>query len=124
MNFHKNIAKEPKINQDISKIELNQDNTNIINKIYISPEIKPEKNFNSHQKYFQNQDNINIMNINNKNNIINNNIKTEIPKQIHNGNVEIVHSQKEDQNIKEIIRNQFVRKVYGILLAQFFLLLV
>ena len=120
MIFHKNIAKE-NINQDISKIELNQDNTNIINKIYISPEIKPEKNFNSHQKYFQNQDNINIMNINNKNNIINNNIQNEIPKQIHNCNAEIVHSQKEDQNIKQTIRNQFVRKVYGILLVQFIL---
>ena len=63
------------------------------------------------------------MNINNKKNIINNNINNEIHKQIHNCYAGIVPSQKEDQNIKEIIRNQFGRKVYGILLAQFSLLL-
>ena len=121
MNFGKNIEKEPIINQDISKIELNQNNNNIINKINVSPEIKPEKNYNSHQNYFQNQDNINVMNINNTNKFTNNNINNEIPMQIHNGNIEIVHSQKENQNIKQTIRNQFVRKVYGILLVQYIL---
>ena len=116
MSFHKNTAKDPSMNQDISKMELNQNNNNIINKIYISPEIKPEKNLNYH-----NQNNINIMNINNKDNITNNNINNEISNQIHNGNMGVVYSKREDQNIKEIIRNQFVRKVYGILLVQFIL---
>ena len=116
MSFHKNTAKDRSMNQDISKIKLNQNNNNIINKIYISPKIKPENKFNSH-----NQNNINIMNINNKGNISNNNINNENSNQINNGNVEIVYSKSEDQTIKEIIRNQFVRKVYGILLVQFIL---
>ena len=110
MSFHKNTAKDRSMNQDILKIELNQNNNNIINKIYISPEIKPENKFN-----FHNQNNINIMNINNKGNITNNNINNENSNQINNGNVEIVYSKRDNQTIKEIIRNQFVRKVYGIL---------
>lgn len=121
MNFHKNTAKEPSINQDFSKIELNQNKNNILNNIYFSPEIKPENKIDSYQKDLENQNNINIMNINNKKNNINNNINNAIPDNIKNDNVEIIYSQKEDQNIKDLIRNQFVRKVYGILLFQFIL---
>ena len=120
MNFNKNTSKEPSINQDISKYELNNNNINIINKIYVSPDIKDDKP-DVYQNDF-NKNNINIMNINNKNNINNynqynyNNIN-------HNrdqvNNVEIIHSEKDNQKIDEIIRNQFVRKVYGILLFQF-----
>ena len=120
MNFNKNTSKEPSINQDISKYELNNNNINIINKIYVSPDKKDDKP-DVYQNDF-NKNNINIMNINNKNNINNynqynyNNIN-------HNrdqvNNVEIIHSEKDNQKIDEIIRNQFVRKVYGILLFQF-----
>ena len=120
MNFNKNTSKEPSINQDISKYELNNNNINIINKIYVSPDIKDDKP-DVYQNDF-NKNNINIMNINNKNNINNYN-QYNFNNINHNrdqvNNVEIIHSEKDNQKIDEIIRNQFVRKVYGILLFQF-----
>ena len=122
MNFHKNTSKEPSINQDISKYELNKNNNNIINKIYISPDKKDDKS-DVYQNDFHKND-INVMNINYKNNINNNNLNQNNvniinPYQNQNNFVEIIHSQNDNQKIDEIIRNQFVRKVYGILLFQF-----
>ena len=116
MNFHKDISKNSSNPQDHSKIELNQNNFNIINKIYITPEKKPESEFQQYPNNFQNN---NIMNINNKNNINKYNIINANQNQSSAMDVEVFQTQKENQQINEILRNQFVRKVYGILLVQF-----
>ena len=116
MNFHKDISNNSSNLKDPSKIELNQNNFNIINKIYITPEKKPESEFQQYPNNFQNN---NIMNINNKNNINKYNIINANQNQSHGINVEVFQNQKENQKINEILRNQFVRKVYGILLVQF-----
>lgn len=116
MNFHKDISNNSSNLKDPSKIELNQNNFNIINKIYITPEKKPESVFQQYPNHFQNN---NIMNINNKNNINKYNIINANQNQSSGMNVEVFQNQKENQKINEILRNQFVRKVYGILLVQF-----
>ena len=116
MNFHKDISNNSSNLKDPSKIELNQNNFNIINKIYITPEKKPESEFQQYPNNFQNN---NIMNINNKNNINKYNIINANQNQSHGINVEVFQNQKENQKINEILRNQFVRKVYGIYLVQF-----
>jgi FtsH-binding integral membrane protein len=116
MNFHKDISNNSSNLKDPSKIELNQNNFNIINKIYITPEKKPESEFQQYPNNFQNN---NIMNINNKNNINKYNIINSSQNQSSGMNVEVFQTQKENQIINEILRNQFVRKVYGILLVQF-----
>ena len=59
------------------------------------------------------------MNINNKNNINKYNIINTNQNQSPAMDVEVFQTQKENQQINEILRNQFVRKVYGILLVQF-----
>ena len=111
----KNNSKDLPINQDISKLELNQRKNNIINKIYFSPEINNKANSYTNQNNIQNYNKTKIIN---NNNCINNNVNLNI-NQSQINNVEISQSQREEQNIKEMIRNQFVRKVYGILLVQF-----
>ena len=111
----KNNSKDLPINQDISKLELNQRKNNIINKIYFSPEINNKVNSYTNQNNIQNYNKTKIIN---NNNCINNNVNLNI-NQSQINNVEISQSQREEQNIKEMIRNQFVRKVYGILLVQF-----
>ena len=122
MIFHKNISKDPSINnQDISKYGINNNNINVLNKMYIYPEKKDEK-FVYKNDFLKNTSN--IMNINNKNNINNNNFNNYNYNNINsfigqNNKVEIIHSQKNNQKIDEIIRNRFVRKVYGILLVLF-----
>ena len=124
MNFQKDILQNPSISKDQSKIGLNQNNLNIINQIYITSDKNSHPEFKQSSKKFQNNNQMNI-NKNNNNNIHINNyydINTNHNQNQTSGlNVEIYQSQKEDEKIKEIIRNQFVRKVYGILLVQFIL---
>ena len=112
-------------NKDLSKLELNQNNNNLINKICFYPGCKQnnEMQKNPNQDNFKEKNNILLnnnymLNINNKNNQIlnNNNIDNN---EIQDVNVEVTQSQKDVQNINIIIRNQFVKKVYGILLTQF-----
>ena len=131
MNNYSNQFKGQPTNKDLSKLELNQNNKNLLNKIYFYPGCKQNIEI---QKYpnsdnFREKNNIlnnnYILNINNKNNkTLNNNIDNNEIKVFDNNenkdiNVAITQSQKDEPNISIIIRNQFVKKVYGILLTQF-----
>ncbi len=136
MNISNNKYKGESTNKDLSKVGLNQNNINIINKIYLYPDKNQDNN--NIQKYPapnnlpDNNNNIMLNNnyiyyndinyMNNQKHIINNNNNNNNYNNYNNNsqnNVEITDSQREDKNIKDIIRNQFVKKVYGILLSQF-----
>lgn len=110
------INKPPNLSQDISKNVLNQNNLNIINKIYVNC---PDNNQES--LYHPNimKSNIKPPNIennsNDQNNIQNQDVKLELSQNQNN------NDNNDDINIKNMLRNQFVRKVYGILLSQFIL---
>ena len=71
----KNNSKDLPINQDISKLELNQRKNNIINKIYFSPEINNKVNSYTNQNNIQNYNKTKIIN---NNNCINNNVNLNI----------------------------------------------
>ena len=117
MNFHKDISQNSSNPQDHSKIELNQNNFNILNKINITPDKKPENEFPQLPNHFHKND---IMNINYQDNNNNNYNSINLnPNKSTGLDIKVFQSQKDGQNINEIIRNQFVRKVYGILLVQF-----
>ena len=110
------INKPSNLSQDISRQELNQNNLNIINKIYANyPDNNQETIFHP-----------NIMNNNTKPTIIENNSNDQNNNQIQDVKLELSQNQNnndnnDDINIKNMIRNQFIRKVYGILLTQFLL---
>ena len=110
------INKPSNLSQDISRQELNHNNLNIINKIYANyPDNNQETIFHP-----------NIMNNNTKPTIIENNSNDQNNNQIQDVKLELSQNQNnndnnDDINIKNMIRNQFIRKVYGILLTQFLL---
>ena len=110
------INKPPNLSQDISKNVLNQNNLNIINKIYVNC---PDNNQESLHHPNIMKSNIKPPNIennsNDQNNIQNQDVKIELSQNRNN------NDNNDDINIKNMIRNQFVRKVYGILLSQFIL---
>ena len=110
------INKPSNLSQDISKNELNQNNLNIINKIYINYPDNNAENIH-HPNIMKN--NIKPPNIKNSSNDQNNNqnldVKIELSQNQNN------NDDNDDINIKNMLRNQFVRKVYGILLSQFIL---
>ena len=117
MKFHINNDKTTN-SQDISKIGLRQNNLSIINKDYTINAIKSNNKQDDNQSGFKNKDNflsINYKSSMNKFNLNNNN------NQNKSSNIETFYCRKELENIKEQIRNRFVRKVYLILLVQFFL---
>ena len=113
------IINPSNLSQEISKNELNQNNLNILNKIYVNC---PDNNQESlhHPNIMKN--NIKPSNIENnsnyKNNIQNQDVKLELSQNQNNNDN---NDNNEDIKIKNMLRNQFVRKVYGILLSQFIL---
>ena len=110
------IINPSNLSQDISKNELNQNNLNIINKIYVNC---PDNNQESLHHPNIMKSNIKPSNIENsshdQNYIQNQDVKLELSQNQNN------NDNNDDIKIKNMLRNQFVRKVYGILLSQFIL---
>jgi FtsH-binding integral membrane protein len=107
------INKQSNISQYISKSELSQNNLNIINKIYVNC---PDNN----------QENIhhpNIMNNRIKPSIIENNSNDQNNNQSQDVKLQLSQNQNnnDDINIQNMLRNKFIRKVYGILISQLIL---